>query len=225
VVVAVALEIRPLLEEKAALQEDVATLRQTLADHRAQVDSLRDQVERYRLEVAALEREKASLREELQRTRELLERTLDMSRFAHPIDPVDVKMLASRHPEAARALRDILEMREKGVGWKLGGRSEDEGFDSPGFAAYVLKKMGVLDEGIAVSGDLIETSRRLFSALQPVDRPGIGDLAFYPSGYALFYYEDQNGEPFVIGMTPTGIAALDKDFARILGYRRSGLAR
>lgn len=51
-------------------------------------------------------------------------------------------------------------------------------------------------------------------------RPHTGDLAFYPSGYALFYFEDPHGGPFVLGMTPFGITALKPDFATVLRYGR-----
>jgi hypothetical protein len=45
-------------------------------------------------------------------------------------------------------------------------------------------------------------------------------LVFYRTGYVMFYFTDQRNSPFVIGMTPFGILALDPDFARIIGYRR-----
>jgi hypothetical protein len=44
-------------------------------------------------------------------------------------------------------------------------------------------------------------------------------------GYVLFYYLDREGRPFVIGMTPMGIAALEPEFATPVGYRRSGLSQ
>jgi len=37
---------------------------------------------------------------------------------------------------------------------------------------------------------------------------------------ALFWFVDQRREAFVIGMTPSGIVALDPDFAERLGVRR-----
>jgi hypothetical protein len=52
-------------------------------------------------------------------------------------------------------------------------------------------------------------------------QPRIGDLAFYPSGYVLFYFLDRSDRPFVIGMTPFGIAALEPGFATIVGFRRT----
>jgi hypothetical protein len=43
---------------------------------------------------------------------------------------------------------------------------------------------------------------------------------FYPAGYALFWFVDRNNRPFVIGMTPTGIVALEPNFAERTGVGR-----
>ena len=68
----------------------------------------------------------------------------------------------------------------------------------------------------------MDASRRLFDNLPPTSTPTTGDLVFYPGGYALFYFDDRSEGPFVLGMTPFGITALKPDFAKPLGYRRTG---
>jgi hypothetical protein len=55
--------------------------------------------------------------------------------------------------------------------------------------------------------------------LPPTTQPKTGDLVIYPSGYAMFYFADPQG-PFVVGMTPLGIAAFKSDFAKPAGYRQ-----
>jgi hypothetical protein len=72
----------------------------------------------------------------------------------------------------------------------------------------------------AGEGDLLARSRRLFDTLPAAGSPEPGDLVFYPSGYVLFWYVDQRNQPFVIGMTPSGIIALEPDFAQRVGVRR-----
>jgi len=57
-------------------------------------------------------------------------------------------------------------------------------------------------------------------SLPPTATPEVGDLVFYPAGYALFRFEDGRGSPFVIGMTPQGIIALDPDFSKPIGAAR-----
>ena len=81
----------------------------------------------------------------------------------------------------------------------------------------------MLESSGAQPESLLSRSRQLYTQLEPVDEPGIGDLAFYPAGYALFYFLDHEQNPFVIGMTPAGIVALEPDFAKVIGYRKSGL--
>jgi len=34
----------------------------------------------------------------------------------------------------------------------------------------------------------------------------------------MFYFEDYDGSPFVIGMTPLGVLALKPDWAKPIGY-------
>jgi hypothetical protein len=211
VMVAVAMGIRPLLEEKENLE--------------ASIRDYQTQIARYREDIERLDAQLAETQRELEETRERLEQTADMSRFTHPIDLVDLKDLFSRYPEAARGLELIMDMRERNVGWRLGGQSPDVGFDSPSFAAFVLQELGLLERAFEPGDSLLATSRRLYERLAPARAPEVGDLVFYPAGYVLFYYRDRDGRPFVIGMTPMGIAALDPDFAQAVGYRRSGLSQ
>lgn len=211
VIVVISLQLRPLLEEKAELERQVPDLK-------AEVTSLEAQVQTYARDIATLEADIATLRDQLQQATQL-------SRFAHPIDLVDLKMLASDFPRATEALQLILNLRERAVGWHLGGRTPEQGFDSPSFAAFVLRELGVAAATTADGANLQARAYRLYETLEPVAEPDIGDLVFYPAGYALFWFRDQRNQPFVVGMTPMGITALEPDFAERLGYRRSGLDR
>lgn len=202
VMVYVGTKIGPLLQEKARLETAITG---------------------YQKEVTTLQAELDSTRTALEETRQRLRETVDMARFQHPVDPVDLKVIFSRYPHQARALQLILQLKERGVGWHLGGQQPSVGFDSPSFAAYILKELHLPGGDVAPGDTLLATSRRLFQALPPIDKPKVGDLVFYPAGYVLFYFEDKDRRPFVIGMTPSGIAALDPKFAKPVGYRKSGL--
>ncbi len=193
ITVAVGVKIKPLIAEKQQLEADIATSR---------------------AEVGRLEAQ-------LQETRRRLEETLELSRYVHPVDLVDIKMVASRYPRPAELLQLILDMRAENVGWQLGGRTPSEGFDSPSFAAFVLRELGVAP---APRGEVEgTTSRYLLDRLEPSTGPAVGSLVFYPGGYVMFYFRDQRNAPFVIGMTPAGIAALEPTFAKPTAYRKSGL--
>jgi Skp family chaperone for outer membrane proteins len=210
-------KIGPLLREKAQLEADIAGFKEDIAHYQQEVTTLQSDLKRAK---AALEDTKT----ELEQMRERLHETVEMARFMHKIDLVDLKVIFSRHPRPAQALERILAMKDQGVGWHLGGVDPSQGFDSPSFAAYILKELGVTGVAVEHGDTLLATSRKLFDKLPPTDHPKVGDLVFYPAGYVLFYFEDQERKPFVIGMTPVGIAALDPDFASPVGYRKSGLA-
>ena len=184
------------------------SLQRTVADREAQIRTLQDSIK--------------GLQQRLSETQAQLRDTVELAKFRHPVDFVDLKVIYSRYPRQARILEQILNLRQSGVKWKLGGQQPAEGFDSPSFAAYILRKMG-LAGGEQVPGEsLLESSRRLYQRLAPASSPQVGDLVFYPAGYALFYFEDQNRRPFVIGMTPAGIASLNPNFAPRVGVRRPG---
>lgn len=206
----VAMQIGPMLEEKERLEHEIA-------DHRSEIEAAQQRI-------ANLEQEIRETREELDQARQRLRETADMSRFTFPLDPVDVKAFASRHPGPAQALRLILDLRNQGVDWRLGGQTPEEGFDSPSFAAFVLQRLGMLEEEFEPGDTLLATSRRLFRLLPEASEPGVGDLVFYPAGYVLFRFVDERDRPYVVGMTPMGIVALKPDFAEPVGFRRSGLA-
>ena len=54
--------------------------------------------------------------------------------------------------------------------------------------------------------------------LMPATGPTVGSVVFYKTGYTMFYFLDTYQKPFVIGMTPLGIASLEPDFAEVTGY-------
>jgi len=223
VMVYVGARIGPLLHEKARLEAGITEFKQEITGYQQQVTTLQSELRSTEAALADTKTQLKNTESELERTRERLRETVEMARYMHRIDLVDLKAIFSRHPKPARALERILDLKERGVGWHLGGTDPSVGFDSPSFAAFILKELGLPGGSVQPGDTLLATSRRLFDSLPPTSRPKVGDLAFYPAGYVLFYFEDQDRKPFVIGMTPAGIAALEPDFARAIGYRKSGL--
>ena len=144
-----------------------------------------------------------------------IKETTVFDRNRYQMDWTNAKSLLSvSSSRQERLILDIISMKMDGVGWKLNGYSPEDGFDSPSFATWLLNKNKLLQ---------IEPSQRyrLPEMLPETDNPRIGDLIFYDSGYAMFYFRDRYGHPFCIGMTPLGIAALEISFGpRLLKYCR-----
>jgi len=101
------------------------------------------------------------------------------------------------------------------IPWNPNGMSPKEGFNSPSFAAYILTKAGLLP---ADSGPIINQFQLMQAMQKRNGDPQPGDVVFYQGGFSLFYYLDERGNPFMIGMTPRGIMALNYKFAPIIGF-------
>jgi len=139
---------------------------------------------------------------------QLLEESAHVARYAVEVDSATVREIATAHRIQGKVLSAILDLRKRDLRWKLGGKTEEDGFDSSGFAVYVLRMFELLPGEYRMSD-----SRRLREYFAKIDRTelGQGDLIFYSSGYTMFYFRSDRKE-FCIGMTPVGIVALDVDF-------------
>jgi hypothetical protein len=128
--------------------------------------------------------------------------------FNYAID----KQLYSRYPKQTEMLSEMRGMIQANkVKWYLGGNSPEPGFDSPSFASFVINRH---------SKTRIEANERykLRELLPSTQDPKVGDVVFYEHGYAMLYFEYRN-EPFVVGMTPLGLASLQFDFGpKLLGF-------
>ncbi len=194
IILIVGLKIKPLIEKKAKLEKEVVALKKDKTDLENTIGGLERNI--HELEVR-------------------IEETMVFDRNRYQMDWTNAKSLLSvSTSKQERLILDIIGMKMEGIGWKLNGYSPEEGFDSPSFAAWLLNKNDLLR---------IEPSQRyrLPEMLPETDNPRIGDLVFYDSGYAMFYFRDRYGHPFCIGMTPLGIAALEINFGpKLLRYGR-----
>ena len=194
IILIVGLKIKPLIEKKVELEQTVVSLER----NKVNLENTIHDLERNVNELETRIRE-----------------TTVFDRNRYQMDWARAKSLLSvASPRQEGLILDIIDMKYSNVGWKLNGYSPEAGFDSPSFAAYLLNKNDLLK---------IEPSQRyrLPEILPETNDPRIGDLIFYDSGYAMFYFRDRNGHPFCIGMTPLGIAALEINFGpRLLKYCR-----
>jgi uncharacterized membrane-anchored protein YhcB (DUF1043 family) len=188
--------------ERARLKEaeaKSADFERQLEQVQADLRSSQEQVKTYAAQVASLQKQ--------------LQEAMDYGRNLAATDPAMLmKYVASRYHSQGRLFIDIFELQHRGVGWNAGGFSEQQGFDSPSFAAYLLERHHLLQRPAS------EVRYRLREVLHAKDAPEVGDLVFYSLGYTMFFCRYGEQRPFVIGMTPFGILALRVDFAQVVGY-------
>jgi uncharacterized small protein (DUF1192 family) len=205
-----------------------------IVEYNRELDKLRAELEAKQAQLAAVEaklsateRRLSVTQKQLVQAERQLKATTNLARYAHPVDYRDMKDVANTLPSsAATTLFDVLLATENEIPWKLNGRTPSQGFDSPGFAYYMLT------DGLSIGTSLVipikpEQSARehLCGKLRRVSKPLPGDLACYLGGYTMFYFKDAKGEPFVVGMTPKGVVALDPDFAGSPDYHFAGISR
>lgn len=176
------------------------------------------EVESKRRAVAALEAQVASLETQLADVSARLSEAVGMRNQILEFDWAEAKFLASQSERLAKLVFVINDLHQRGVGWGFENTPED-GFTSPGLAGYALQKIGRLPDDLEPAHALAQL---------PVEQgeAELGDLIFYEPSYYLFYLRDQDGQPFVLGMTPFGILPLQVDFGpERRGILRTGLAQ
>ena len=206
-------QVDALKKEASTYTTQIDTLKKNAQDYKTQSQSLQGDSENYKNQVT-------DLQTQLAETQKALAEAVTLSRSVRPIDYANAKELASRFPGSESLLLELLELRQRRIKWKVGGQSPQEGFDSPTFAMYLLRQKRVSEIELQPGESLSEASRSLSKKLPPTTQPRTGDLVFYSAGYAMFYFADPREGPFVLGMTPFGIAALKSDFAKPVGYRQ-----
>jgi cell division protein FtsB len=194
--------------------QDIVILKEQSEQYQKEIQKLSANIKNYQQEIEQLKIERDNLQEAIDELGAQIEQSQGLRRYIQDVNlTLVLKSLLDEH--AFQLLLDIWGMQEGSQSmWRPGGIGPDQ-FDSPGYAVYMLNKMG------AITGDLEKIHYSLISMLPPSDIPADGDVVFYEGGYTMFYFNDiHGGQPFVIGMTPLGIVALKYDFApiRMIGH-------
>jgi len=205
-------QIDALKAEASTFTTQIDTLKKNADSYKNQSQSLQGDTDNYKNQVS-------DLQAQLAEAQKALSEAVNLSRSVRTLDYANAKELAGRFPGNESLLTDLLDLRQRRIKWKVGGQTPQEGFDSPTFAMYMLRQKRAPGIELKTGETLSDASRSLYEKLPATTQPKTGDLAFYPSGYAMFYFADPQGS-FVLGMTPFGIAALKSDFAKPVGYRQ-----
>jgi hypothetical protein len=206
-------------EELEKLQTEITRQKQAAAELEAKLhqvqherDSAQGQLEQQRKEVADLTARLSDANAQFERLSAQIQESTDLVRYLHPIDFADAKNLYNTSSVLGELLVKILTFRDRNIPFNF-ANDPATGFTSPGFAAYVLQQV---KHG--------PPANNVVTSLPTAAAPQLGDIIQYETGFALFYLVDRRGAPFVIGMTPKGIAALNVDFGvKRMGVLRTGL--
>ncbi len=189
---------------KATLQ--LAEQQKALDAKQAQLDNLQKQTDQFKLQIGDLSRQ-LSLASQIKN---------DIYQ-GHPEMLLKHIMNMGDQNQIRIGVADLLQLivRNLDVPWKIDGISFKEGVNSPTYAALILSM-----EKLLSAPDNLPIDQATLMKLVPTGskRLQMGDLVYYGEGYALFYFEDEQGQKVVIGMTPLGVVALNYDFAQPTGF-------
>ncbi|MDF1515536.1 MAG: hypothetical protein P1S60_17135 [Anaerolineae bacterium] len=218
-VVAVQTTLTETLRTLESITNDLVTSREQLAQTGNALEALQDgsgnlqnKVDLYSQEIEQLEQDIVDLQQSLDSVTGELGAVLANNRIQTSSDLASIaQAIAKNYPQAGALLETVSELQ--GSSWRVGGFAPDEGFDSPGFAAFVLE----YNDRLTLDDPADRTN---LPGLLPArtTTPQMGDIIFYEGGYAMFYFVDVNGVPFVVGMTSRGVLVLAPDFAPVIGY-------
>ncbi len=193
-------------------EDQLKKLQAEAANQAGQIAQLSAQLAGQRQQAESLKQDLQNANSKLDELKGQIKSATDFTRYGHQIDFADAKNLYNTSSPLGELLSKILELQRRNLVFDFANRIE-AGFTSPGFAGYVLQQLGKLPAGMAPD--------RALQRLPAANEPQLGDIIQYETGFALFYLKDRRGAPFVIGMTPLGIASLNLDFKA----RRTGVLR
>jgi len=216
-------QIKQMNDQVQASKDDLTDANTQLTNAKVQIKVYQDQLGQAQNSLGTLKSQQAGTSKRLsdlqnqydglrQQYDNLINSMRNIRSFSYQRDPLlALKVIGSQHPSQGEVLTDMV-VDLKNAPWKLGGISPQEGFDSAGMAAFVLQKYKLISQPASAARNTLP------QLLKQESQPKAGDVVFYELGYTMFYYLDDKGDPFVVGMTPLGVLALKPDFAKVISY-------
>ena len=225
---------------KSKIEKEKKQFKKLKEGYEVKFKNLRDQEDRLRTknealgnQIVAKEKEykdkETRLSDEIRELQQKLTEATNYQHNLHVLDWTNTKLIYSFPSRERDTLEKIIAAMIDGVQWRIDGRQPETGFDSPGFAMYILSGCTTrdkppqcnIDEAFeAHRGGVQSSAQQLSSSLDETDTAQLGDLIFYEGGYVMFFFQDGTGKPFVIGMTPFGILPLEPNFAKQVAIRK-----
>lgn len=132
----------------------------------------------------------------------LLQRTIKEDVRPKPVGNLDEeKILSSATGKQREVIQLAFDLYHRKIPYKWGGKDPHEGLDSSGYIAYILARVGVIQDPTTY------WSGKLKAELKKVNpqQAAVGDIMFYNSGACVIYLGDKTS----IWMLPGGIGTGD----------------
>ena len=149
---------------------------------------------------------KSSGTTEIDALRAKLNQVFDFRQHVVPITEIDEKLgYGALGQKGFDLLRAALDDARRKLPFD-GANNPNKGFTSPGYAQYLLSKIGII--------------KRIESLKSRAGPPKNGDIISYAPAYEMFYFSIPGAhKEFVIGMTPEGVLSLDPKFGTQISVR------
>jgi hypothetical protein len=215
-------ELASVDEEISSLRTQIPEIQTTLTAVYEDEQALETQLVQSQASLATATAQLADIQSQLEDTQAELDAARVFAQSACLINEESLKEFASNYTLQDQVLIFLLDAQFSGnVPWNPGGFSMEEGFNSPDFALYTLQN--AISGSPLVSPD-VQPGTPPWNILETTTTPQNGDIAYYQSGYSMFYYElpvsygSRETMKCVIGMTPLGVIAQYLGFAQELGF-------
>jgi hypothetical protein len=178
-------ELKATTGQLDAIKHDLADARKALSDSQSQI---------------------AKSQAEIDALRAKLNQVFDFKQHIVPITEIDEKLAYSAlGPKGFDLVRLAMDDARRKLPFN-GANDPAKGFISPGYAQYLLGKVGI---------------HQTIESLKPrLGQPKNGDIIVFAPAYAMFYFSiPEVHKEFVIGMTPEGVLSLDPNFGTQIGVR------
>jgi hypothetical protein len=194
-------QLASITETKTRLETDINSKNIEISRLTKQETDLQQSITIWQRRVEELQSQLKDTEEKLGELTSQLRESASFTQYIHKVNLGTAKYLINQSPALGALLSEILKFQENGLSFGF-GNTPDDGFTSPGFADYLLRRVS----------ERYRLRYQGLANLESANSPDIGDICVYEGGLTMFYLRDERRAPFVIGMTTVGILSLEPNF-------------